>query len=76
MGILPWPAASRPAAAEWLKRNEGPLALFVAASKRPRFFSPLVTNDDPPVISSESHGRCDLSAPGGSALLLRNVATE
>jgi hypothetical protein len=55
-GIAPWPAASRPAAAEWLQRNERPLALFVAASKRPRFFSPLVSDQEPAVSFGETHG--------------------
>jgi hypothetical protein len=37
----PWSAASFPSGAKWLKRNEMPLKLIVAASERPQFFCPL-----------------------------------
>jgi hypothetical protein len=38
----PWSAKEHPDIAEWLKRNEKPLALAVEASKRPRYYYPLV----------------------------------
>jgi hypothetical protein len=46
----PWRANDYPAIASWLKGNEKPLAVLVEASKRPRYFSPLVrvnTKDGP-----------------------------
>lgn len=39
----PWSSRSEPKVAEWLKRNEKPLALVVEASKRPRYFNPMVS---------------------------------
>ena len=38
----PWTAKEFPDLAAWLKANEKPLALVVAACKRPRYFSPLI----------------------------------
>src|SRR5262249_47245587 len=38
----PWAPHAYPHIAAWLKMNEKPLALAVAASKRPAYFSPLV----------------------------------
>jgi hypothetical protein len=38
----PWSAKGHPEIAEWLKRNEKPLALVIEASKRPRYYYPLV----------------------------------
>jgi hypothetical protein len=43
-GERPWTAAEYPQMAAWLKANEKPLALAVAASKRPKYFSPLVAH--------------------------------
>src|SRR5262245_14197850 len=44
----PWKAKDRPEIADWLKRNEKPLALMVEASKRPRYFHPLVSKNPTP----------------------------
>jgi hypothetical protein len=38
----PWTAKQYPRVAEWLKANEKPLAVVLEATKRPRYFSPLV----------------------------------
>jgi hypothetical protein len=38
----PWTAKEQPEVADWLKRNEKPLALVAAASRRPEYFNPLV----------------------------------
>ena len=38
----PWLAKEYPDVAEWLNRNEKPLALAIEASKRPRYYYPLV----------------------------------
>jgi hypothetical protein len=49
-GERPWTAKQYPHIAAWLKTNEKPLALVVEATKRPRYFSPLVpsrTEDGP-----------------------------
>ena len=39
-----WTADDSPQLAAWLKLNEKPLAMVLAATKRTRYFSPLVTN--------------------------------
>ena len=52
--IAPWSAASLPAVAQWLKQNDAPLALLVAASKRPRYFSPLVAADEPRLLGANN----------------------
>jgi hypothetical protein len=41
--VRPWSAKDYPHIAGWLKANEGPLALVVAATRRPDYFSPLVS---------------------------------
>jgi hypothetical protein len=38
----PWTAEERPRLADWLNKNEVPLALTIAASRRPRYYNPLV----------------------------------
>ncbi len=38
----PWKAKDYPELASWLKANDKPLALIVAAARRPHYFSPLV----------------------------------
>src|SRR5262245_56443654 len=38
----PWEASDRPEIADWVKRNAKPLALVIEASKRPRYYHPLV----------------------------------
>src|SRR5262249_40182049 len=38
----PWKVKQYPRVAEWLKANEQPLAVVLEATKRPRYFSPLV----------------------------------
>jgi hypothetical protein len=50
--VAPWSAASFPVIADWLKKNRKPLDMVVAASKRPRFFSPLRCHGELPVLSS------------------------
>jgi hypothetical protein len=44
--VRPWTAKQYPHLAAWLKANEKPLALVVAASKRPHYFAPLVPKGD------------------------------
>ncbi|MGM0489880.1 MAG: hypothetical protein ACQESR_24385 [Planctomycetota bacterium] len=39
--VQPWRANEHPWLAEWLKENEGPLGLFVKASRRSCWFAPL-----------------------------------
>ncbi len=48
----PWSAKDYPIAAGWLKVNEKPLALVVAASKRPRYYIPLLSSSEPPDMTS------------------------
>ncbi len=44
----PWSAKDYPLVADWLKVNEKPLVLAVAASKRPRYYIPLLSLSKPP----------------------------
>jgi hypothetical protein len=41
---LSWPADADPDLAEWLRINDRPLALAIEASKRSRYYSPLIAN--------------------------------
>jgi hypothetical protein len=50
----PWTMADAPFAAAWLKENERQIDLVVAATKRPRFYWPLVYVDDAPSFASFS----------------------
>lgn len=52
----PWSREEFPAAAQWLKANEKPLQLIIAASKRPQYFVPQVGVDGkwPPLIDGMS----------------------
>jgi hypothetical protein len=46
----PWTAKDYPDVAAWLKANDKPLAIVLEATKRPRYFNPLVSRrgpDDP-----------------------------
>jgi hypothetical protein len=38
---LPWSEKAEPELAEWLKRNEKPLAMMIEATKRPEYYNPL-----------------------------------
>jgi hypothetical protein len=42
----PWQAKDQPAIADWLRRNEKPLALAIEASKRPHYFNPRVSKSN------------------------------
>lgn len=53
-GKAPWSSEDYPHLAGWLKANEKPLALAVAATARPRFFIPMVSPSDPPSILETS----------------------
>jgi len=50
-GQCPWARQKFPVLAEWLVANEGPLALLVEASRRPRRFDPLCCRVRTPVDS-------------------------
>jgi type II secretory pathway pseudopilin PulG len=39
----PWKVKEHPNIADWLKRNEKPLAVAIEAGKRPQYFNPLVS---------------------------------
>jgi hypothetical protein len=56
----PWTARQYPETAAWLKANEQPLTLFLEASKRPHYYSPLVPD---PTASGEP-GLLDASLVG------------
>src|SRR5262245_21287584 len=42
-GRWPWKAKDEPDVAGWLKQNDKPLALVIEASKRPKYYNPLVS---------------------------------
>ena len=46
----PWSAKTLPTIAGWLEANDTPLALAVEATKRPRFYQPLISTSNPPQI--------------------------
>jgi len=46
----PWSKNDYPLWAEFLKRNEKPLQIFVDGMKRPRLYFPLVPYDDAPIL--------------------------
>jgi len=52
----PWKAKERPDVADWLRRNEKPLAVVAEACRRPKYFNPLVASprvgqEEPRLIS-------------------------
>src|SRR5262245_6198390 len=47
-GKWPWKAKDEPEIAAWLERNEKPLAVAIEASKRTRYFNPLVSRPTDP----------------------------
>lgn len=49
----PWSPKKLPLVAVWLKANAKPLALVVQATKRPRFYHPMVSKSDPPRMIDE-----------------------
>jgi len=46
----PWVARQYPVVARWLKANNRPLELTVEASLRQRYYSPLISPADPPLL--------------------------
>ena len=70
----PWAAKDYPDVAAWLKANEKPLALVVEATKRPRYFNPLVSRregDDPSSLIGCLLPSVQMCRELGSALTLR-----
>ncbi|MCK4601900.1 MAG: hypothetical protein KAU28_05510, partial [Phycisphaerae bacterium] len=45
-----WSRSDYPVLSEWLKANDKPLEMVLAATNRPRFFMPLVSKYDPPMV--------------------------
>ena len=64
----PWSKKEFPVLAGWLAANEKPLALLVAASKRPRRYDPLISEDGS-VLAISLAGRA--AVPGSGAGLDR-----
>ena len=52
VGSAPWQAADHPAVVAALEANERPLALIVAAARRPRHYLPTLSPDEPPTVFS------------------------
>jgi hypothetical protein len=66
----PWSREELPLLAEWLAANEKPLALAVEASKRPRFFDPLVPEGAGTMVGA-SRETMRLNTDLGRGLVLR-----
>jgi hypothetical protein len=49
-GERPWTEKKYPFLAEWIQANAQPLALVMDATRRPKYFSPLVASHDPPFL--------------------------
>ena len=64
-----WTAKDYPVLADWLKANEKPLSLLVAASRRSRYFVPLVSSSQPPEYLDAT-----VSGPGSSRLRSMSIA--
>ena len=47
----PWGAKDDPVIAAWLKSNDEPLELVIAASRKSRYYLPLVSTKDPPAMA-------------------------
>ena len=61
----PWREREYPVLAAWLRENEQPLALIVEASKRPRYYLPLICDEDPPqVVAALLHPHGMFRQPG------------
>ncbi len=48
----PWRSEDHPAAAQWLTQNDAPLRLVIQATKRPRYYTPLLAGDASPKLIS------------------------
>ena len=48
----PWSANDYPKLANWLKANEKPLLLVIAATNRPRYYIPMLSPHEPPRVHS------------------------
>ncbi|MCD4825594.1 MAG: hypothetical protein K8S55_13445 [Phycisphaerae bacterium] len=53
-GSGPWLAKDYPIIADWLKKNEKPLALLQKAAQRPRYFAPLMSPFAPEALVLEA----------------------
>jgi hypothetical protein len=67
----PWTRDEFPLLADWLAANEKPLALFVKASQRPRFYNPYLGNDESPSIVAVLLPQITLNRWAGRALSVR-----
>jgi hypothetical protein len=48
----PWRRSEYPHLAKWLETNSAGVEMIVQASKRPRYYAPLVSEGDPPMMAS------------------------
>ena len=67
----PWASKEFPVLAQWLQANEGPLELVVAASKRPRFYAPVLTEGEPSLARGALLPHVDSLVKATRALLAR-----
>jgi hypothetical protein len=49
-GRWPWKAKDHPDVADWLKRNEKPLAVVAEAARRPKYYNPVVSGAEDPTM--------------------------
>ncbi|HOF17742.1 MAG TPA: hypothetical protein PK082_02440 [Phycisphaerae bacterium] len=67
----PWKPGDYPEIAAWLEKNTESLALIVAASKRSRYYMPLVSASDPPRMHDFALPRLSLLRDASRALMAR-----
>jgi hypothetical protein len=67
----PWTANEFPHLARWLEAENDRLDKLAAASKRSRFYAPLLTSSDPPLLVSALLPVANVCRPVAKALLVR-----
>ncbi|MHC4403624.1 MAG: hypothetical protein ACYTG0_28540 [Planctomycetota bacterium] len=67
----PWSRDEFPAIARWLTDNEKPLSLVIAATERPKFYSPLLDPHETPLLMGTLLLAVDNSRPTAQALAAR-----
>ncbi|MCK4850325.1 MAG: hypothetical protein KAT11_03185 [Phycisphaerae bacterium] len=66
-----WSARDYPKLADWLKANEKPLLLVIAAANRPRYYMPMLSPDEPPQIFSVIVAGLQIKREMARALVVR-----
>jgi hypothetical protein len=67
----PWRRGEFPHLAKWLDANAGPLDLIAEASRRPKYYAPLVSDQNPPSVFSSLLPLTQASREAALALVVR-----